>query len=212
MAGSWEILQQQQVLVVILTREIVTTAWAGGFRNLIIPGSYTFLSGAPYDMARNTGCQKLLEIGWSHLMFIDDDTILPPDGVLRLLNHKLPIVSGLYYRRNLPLFPVMLRENEQGRNWITEYTDNSLMEVDYVGSGCMMIHRDVLTTVPQPWFEWKVDRMDLAPDQRMSEDFSFCQKARQHGYKIIVDTSIKCKHLGLCQVEAPGTIKPAELM
>ena len=66
MPGSWEILNQEinnpRVLVVTLTRELVTTTWAMAFRNLIIPnGTFTFVSGMPFDHARNSGCQKLLE-------------------------------------------------------------------------------------------------------------------------------------------------------
>lgn len=211
MAGSWEILNQTQVLVVILTREIVTTAWSIGFRNLQIPGTYTFLTGMPFDHARNTGCQKVLELDFQWLFFLDDDTIPPPDAIYRLLAHKKPIVSGLYYRRSPPLYPVMLRETPAGKQWITEYKNPDLIEVDYVGSGCLLIHRDVLRKVPQPWFEWKVDRGDLPPDQRMSEDFSFCQKARQNGYKIFVDTSIQCRHLGVGE-SSGGNYKPGELM
>jgi hypothetical protein len=215
MSGAWETQQSNhpQVLVATLTRELVTTAWAGGFRHLIIPGSFTFLAGMPFDMARNTACQKLLEVGWEWLFFLDDDTIPPPDAILRLMAHRQPIVSGLYYRRNSPICPVMLRDVPGGgRQWITEYKVPDLMPVDFVGSGCMLIHRTVLEKVPRPWFDWRVDRYDLPENQRMSEDFSFCFEARKCGYQILVDTSIQCKHCGLCESKAPGTLTPLELM
>jgi hypothetical protein len=212
MSGSWE--QQPQVLVVILTREVTSVAWAFAFRNLIIPGSYTGLSGMPFDHARNSGCQKLLEVGWDYIMMLDDDMILPNDAILRLMAHRQPIVSGLYYRRNQPICPVMLRNSPDGgsRQWITEFKVPDLMEVDYVGSGCMLIHRSVLLTVPQPWFEWKVDRMDLPEKERMSEDFSFCQNARNKGIKVLVDTSVQCIHCGLSQSKIPGIFEPLDLM
>lgn len=213
MTGSWEIQQpQDQVLVVILTRETTSVAWAFGFRNLQIPGTYTGLSGMPFDHARNTGCQKVLELGYSWLFFIDDDVIAPPDAIIKLMSHKLPIVSGLYYRRNNPICPVMLKETDKGRTWITEFKAPDLIEVDYVGSGAMLIHRSVLEKVPQPWFDWRCDREDLPAHERMSEDFAFCQKARQNGYKIFVDTGIQCKHCGLSQATIPGKLEPLELM
>lgn len=212
MAGSWEILQQNQVLVVILTREIVTAAWSVGFRNLQIPGTYTFLTGMPFDHARNTGCLKTLELDFQWCFFLDDDTVPPPDAIYRLMSHKKPIVSGLYYRRNSPICPVMLRETPQGRQWISEFQAPSLMEVDFVGSGCLLIHRDILKQMPQPWFEWKVDRYDLPQHERMSEDFAFCQKARQMGHKIYVDTGVQCRHIGIGESRIGGQFVPGELI
>lgn len=144
--------------------------------------------------------------------FLDDDVIVPPDAILRLMAHKKPIVSGLYYRRNNPICPVMLKNLPTGgRQWITEFKTPDLMEVDFVGAGCLLIHKSVLTSMAQPWFEWNVDK-DLPQEKRMSEDFSFCEKARQHGHKILVDTSILCVHCGLSQAVLPGKLEPLELM
>jgi hypothetical protein len=220
MSASWEIVNQQRVLVVILTTEVTSMAWSFGFKNLVIPGSFTGLSGMPFGHARNTGCMKLLEIGWEWLFFLDSDVIPPPDAILRLVAHKQPIVSGLYYRRNNPLAPVMLRNTPQGRTWVVDYKVPDLMEVDFVGSGCLLIHRDVLLAMPpvlpntnaNRWFEWTVDRDDLPQQDRMSEDFKFCERARNLGCKILVDTSIQCKHCGYSESKAPGALTPLELM
>jgi hypothetical protein len=218
MAGSWELINQNRVLTVTLTREIVSTAWAMGFRNLQIPGTYTFLSGMPFDHARNTGCQKLLELGWEWLFFLDDDIICPPDTIYRLMAHKLPIVSGLYYRRAEPIVPCMLRENEKkdAVNWVTNFTAGELLEVDLVGSGCMLIHRSVLTDIPVinnncKWFEWRCDREDLPQLDRTSEDFTFCKHVKKHGIKLYVDTSIQCRHIGLGESNIRSVYKPLEL-
>lgn len=212
MAGSWELLNKNRVLAVILTREIITTAWSVGFRNLQIPGTYTFLSGMPFDHARNTGCLKTLELDFEWLFFLDDDVIPPPDAIYKLMSHKQPIVSGVYYRRNPPICPVMLRDTPNGKEWVTEFYSPSLIEVDYVGAGCLLIHRDVLNNLPQPWFEWRCDRVDLPQGERMSEDFAFCVNARQKGYKINVDTSVQCRHIGLGESRIGGAFVPGELI
>ena len=217
MAGSWELINQNRVLTAILTRESVTSAWAMGFRNLQIPGTYTFLSGMPFDHARNTACLKLLELGWEWLFFLDDDVIPPPDVIYKLMAHKKPIVSGLYFRRCLPLVPVMLRENAEKTKveWVTQFTYGDVLEVDLVGSGCMLIHRSVLEKLPPlsnrcRWFEWRCDRTDLSDLDKTSEDFTFCKHARAHGFKIYVDTSIQCRHIGYGDSNPTG-YKPLEL-
>lgn len=212
MAGSWEILEQNRVLTVILTREMVTTAWSAGFRNLSIPGTYTFLSGMPFDHARNTGCLKTLELDFEWIFFLDDDVVPPWNAIHTLMSHKQPIMSGVYYRRNPPIYPVMLRDVPGGREWVTQFYAPSVIEVDYVGAGCLLIHRDVLMSMPQPWFEWRCDREDLPPVERMSEDFSFCKKARDMGYKIMVDTSVQCRHIGLGESRVGGNYVPSEII
>ena len=217
MAGAWELVNQNRVLVCTLTRELVTTTWAMNFRNLQIPGTYTFVSGMPFDHARNTVCQKLLELGWEWLFFLDDDLLVPSDTIYKLMSHKLPIVSGLYYRRALPLVPVMLREkpDKTGYDWIVEYKDNSLVECDLVGSGCLLIHRDVLTSYPpvsedSRWFEWRCDKTKLPSNERTSEDFTFIRHLRNHGVRVMCDTSVKCRHVGFSE-SFGGQLKPLEL-
>ncbi len=221
MPGSWEQINSQpinqnRVLGCTLTRETCSVAWAFGLRNMYLPnGSWTALSGMPFDHARNTGCLKLLELGWEWLFFYDDDVIAPPDTIVRLINHNKQIVSGVYYRRYEPLAPVMLKDSPNGPQWITEYPKNSLIEVDFVGAGCLLIHRDVLKTLPPlsnrcHWFEWRCDRTDLPHLEKTSEDFTFCKHARNHGFKIHVDTSIQCVHAGLSASSVNG-FKPLEI-
>lgn len=211
MPGSWEIEQHKanSVYVAILTRETVTTAWAANFKRLVVPGQFDFFSGMPFDHARNTACHKFLSLGWDWLFFLDDDVLCPPDTILRLVNHNQPIISGVYYRRNEPICPVMLHDTPEGRAWVRAYPPNTLLEVHYVGAGCLLIHRSVLTSLPAlsarcHWFDWRVDREDLPGEQRTSEDFTFCWHARQHGYRLLVDTSIICRHAGLSASGAGG--------
>lgn len=213
MPGSWEIQNQQSVLAAVLHTDNTTIAWSFGLRNLQIPGQIIGLAGMPYDMARNVACMKALECGASHIFFLDSDVIPPPDAVLRLMAHKLPIVSGVYCRRSHPAgVPVMMKPLGQ---WITQFPANSLIEVDVVGAGCLLIHRSVLETLPpqspgKHWFDWRVDQQGNRPKEEcLSEDFTFMMHAKKYGYKTIVDTSIICRHVGFAQAGL-GTFTPME--
>lgn len=137
--------------------------------------------------------------------FLDSDVIPPPDAYIRLMAHRLPIVSGVYHRRSHPVgVPVMIKNG----TWYAGYPKNSLVEVDLVGAGLMVIHRSVLTSIPpldpdlgRNWFSWRVDRgHKLPPGEGLSEDFAYNLHCRRHGYKIIVDTSIISKHVGNMEV------------
>lgn len=217
MSGAWE-QQAPEVMVAILTREIVTTKWAMGFRNLSLPGSsgVSFRTGAPYDVMRNSACSDALAAGYQRVMFLDDDVIPPPDTFYRLARHSLDVVSGLYYRRQPPICPVaMTIDHEKKPQWVTQWSPpNSLVEVDLVGAGCLLIHRRVLERISQPWFVWEIGKGKDQPPGRtaMSEDFAFCVKVKEHGFKVHLDTSIQCEHIGLGQSSAvDGSYKPSSI-
>jgi hypothetical protein len=175
-----------------------------GFRNLIIPGGVQPLAGMPFDHARNTACMTVLEHGIEWLFFLDSDVIPPRDAILRLIAHKKPLISGVYFRRSPPVgVPVMMRPVG---NWILDFPKNTVIEVDVVGSGCMLIHRSLLEKMPPQrpgshWFDWRVDQRGvLPPETCLSEDFSFCMHAKRTlGIPTCVDTSVLCRHVGLAQ-------------
>lgn len=202
MPGSWE--QQNKVLVGVLHVDVVTIHWAMSFRDLIIPGGVMPMAGTPYDHGRNLICMKALEIGATHVFMLDSDVMLPYDTILRLIKHNQPIISGIYCRRSPPAgVPVMQRQGQ----WVTQYPKNSIIEVDVVGSGCLLIRRDVLEKMKPSspghhWFDWRVDMRGsgvFPDDECMSEDFVFCNNARKQGWKVLVDTSIMCKHVGYAE-------------
>src|SRR5271154_2084250 len=198
MPGSWEF-SKPEVLVTVLTRELVATKWAMGFRQMQFPPSagFSVLSGMPFDHARNTACENLLKSDFTWLFFLDDDVVTPPDAYARLAAHGKDIVSGLYYRRAAPIRPVMLHyvAGDPNPQWIEKWSPaNSLIEVDLVGAGCLLIHRRVIERMSQPWFEWQLGKPDEKTvdgkpgESKLSEDFAFCRKAkRDFGFQIFVD-------------------------
>lgn len=201
MPGSWELLQDRQVLVGILHVESTCMAWSLGFRNLIIPGRVEPLAGMPFDHARNVLCQIALRDGYKHIFFLDSDVVPPRDAILRLIAHNKPVISGVYHRRSPPVgVPVMQR----GGQWVLRYPANAIIEVDVVGAGCLLIQRQLLERLPpirpgHHWFDWRVNYNGLPGQTRpgMSEDFEFCRQCRDNGVPVLVDTSIQCRHLGM---------------
>jgi hypothetical protein len=220
MPGAWE-RESPSVLLAILTREIVTTKWAHGFRNLILPANsgVSFRLGAPYDVMRNSACSDALKNGYTWIFFLDDDVVPPPDAFLRLSRHGADVISGLYYRRSEPICPVAMTIDPQGQpQWVTSWhPPNSVVEVDLVGAGCLLLHRRVLERMPPPWFEWEIGRGEPKTSSSggrsaMSEDFAFCTRAKEAGFKVYLDTSIQCEHVGLGHSSASdGSFRPSSL-
>jgi hypothetical protein len=215
MVASWEILANPTILVGVLHTDNVTMAWSLGLRNLHLNGVVLPVAGMPYCMARNTVCQRGLEMGVDYVGFLDSDVIPPRDCFQRLMRHRLPIVSGIYHRRSPPHgIPVMIK----GGSWVTSYPPNSLIEVDFVGAGLLVIHRSLLEQYAyQPgrkgkrWFDWTVDAKgtgEVPEDECLSEDFTFCRRlAKYYGVKTMVDTSVIAKHVGFAEFSY-GNVQP----
>lgn len=111
-------------------------------------------------------------IGGKHdfLLLLDHDMIIPADTLIRLLEHKLPFVSGLYMRRQYaPIAPVWFRPFAGKwpiEPWIGPVERGKLHPIGASGWGCMLIHREVILAVREILHgEWEVleDDMDIWP-------------------------------------------------
>ena len=225
MGGSaWEIKEANKVVACILHVDTTTVAWSFGLRNLILPGREDLrrfspffpTAGMPFDHARNTTVQYMFDVGAEWWFGLDSDVVPPRDALLRLLAHKQPFISGMYCRRSPPHgVPVMIKNG----TWYTDFIPGSVVEVDLVGAGVLLIHRSVFERVQQrpevgkKWFDWRVDQLNLpnipADKPSLSEDFTYCHACRMAGYKILVDTSIQARHVGYGEANF-GTFGPCE--
>lgn len=213
MPGAWEI--PQTVLVNILSVDFCTTHWALGLRRLIIPGGIDpqLVAGLPFDHARNKAAEMTLQNGVDWCMFLDSDVIPPPNAILRMMSHRRPVISGVYARRSPPhALPVA----QKGGRWVEpNLPPNTLMEVDVVGAGCLLIHRSVFEKMPhqdprrgKTHFDWRVDMPGLPPGEGMSEDFTWCLAVRRNlGIPILLDTGVVCAHVGFAEAR-PGSFLP----
>ena len=176
------------------------------------PGTkLTKVRGKGADMARNT-VVRALEKDW--LFFMDSDQTFHPDTLMRLLSWDLPVISGLYFKSpGKPVPHVYKYAWKDGGHlyigmvdeifkYLSRYKDTlkgslpaivlptqreDLIECDGIGAGCLLVHRRVFEAIEPPWFEY-------TKDSNLGEDFDFCRKVIQAGFKIYVDPGVICGH------------------
>ena len=119
----------------------------------------------------------------THYMWIDSDQVFDFKMLERLVNHNLPIISGIY-KKSPTLFACCKMSGEtltvEDLEGVTE-----LMEVKANGMGFMLVKREVFDSITNP-FE------PDDPDQW--EDFTFAKKARERGYKCMIDPTLIVGH------------------
>jgi GT2 family glycosyltransferase len=72
-----------------------------------------------------------------------------------------------------------------------DISEESLVEVDAVGAGCLLIHRKVFEAIKKPYFLFQYNDDGI---MTLGEDFYFCQKAQKAGFKIWVDRKMVTSH------------------
>ncbi len=147
--------------------------------------------GALVDRARNHLVERMLDhpMEPTHLFFLDADIVPAADALMRLLQHQLPIISGVYRKRVPPHEPMAFRK-KAGIFKPISFKGPQLQKVDAVGGGCLLIERRVFEKVKGPWFtsEWR-------KGGHISEDFAFCEKVKKAGFDVVVDTTVTPLHL-----------------
>lgn len=152
--------------------------------------------------ARNTSVATFLRSPYKKLMFIDSDIEFSPEDVSRLWNMDAPVAVGLYPMKRKDL-PLSAWRNGQ----LIRKLPKETFEVDYAGTGFMMIDRSVFEEMKDAYperlheegnvgscFSWFDPRVD--DGIYLSEDYAFCKDWRDIGGKILADPSIKLIHHG----------------
>lgn len=141
----------------------------------------------------NKATERALEDGCTHLWFVEEDTVAPPNALERMLSAEGDIVAIDY--------------GVNGWGCITRDKING--EIMWCGLGCTLVKRKVFDVLERPYFR---DDMQLrlndmqwieAPKNRYGgQDIWFCCKAREKGFKI-VQVQGECRHLKLDNLASP---------
>ena len=146
-------------------------------------------------------------------IWIDADTVIPYDGLLKLLNPDYKIMSGLYRLKKEPYHELVFRRwkyDVEGDIWvylpITDY-GTDIFPADSVGMGCARVDVDILAALDPPHFKYqRPSRLEAGEHEGLdflikwyvetnTEEAWFWRKVVDKGFDIWVDPTIKCKHM-----------------
>ena len=163
----------------------------------------SFVSNSLIYDARNMLAAEAIDTGADRVLWLDSDMRFAPDLMIRLeedMDSGLDYVSGLYFKRVIPLAPILCKESvvrEDGGKLTGEsktymdYPKDSLFEIAASGFGAVMCSTKMLKDVYDNY------GMPFNPIPGVfGEDYSFCYRARQLGYKLYCDSRIKLGHIG----------------
>ena len=174
------------------------------------PGGHTFV---PHPMsdeslisrARSKLASFFLDTDCDFLLSIDADMEFPVDAVDRLVRHDKDIVAAPYPVKTTPT------------RWAVAFNGaaptyvEGLLPVRYVSTGFSLVKRRVVEALCTPdlrYYEAEEARhhyaiyLPLLHESEtgsrlyLSEDYAFCQRAKDKGYEIFCDFDIRLRHWG----------------
>jgi len=162
---------------------------------LIAKGGYDFhfvIATQGYTIAEN---RTVIAVGAlrnksDYLLFIDDDMTFPPDTLDRLIKRDKDIIGIPYYSRVLPRKSVVVLEDGTE---LKGKIPSEGFKCQHVGTGGMLIKTEVFTNIIRPWFQFKTNSDGCTVQ---GEDAFFCEVARNKGYDIWCDSTLKIYHIG----------------
>jgi hypothetical protein len=208
MDSRWGIITMQKILIGIPTIDKVDASFMSSVLGMDYSdgNKYSFTmrcNSLIYD-ARGSMTIEAINGGYDYLLMLDSDMVMERDTVRRLAEgvHDKDLLTALYFKRKLPTKPLILKEldwyedevlgAQESAEVYEKYPRNSVFEIQGAGFGCCIMSVEMVKHMTVAY------RMNpFTPMPRLSEDYSFCWRARKLGYKLWCDSRIRPLHAGL---------------
>lgn len=156
--------------------------------------------------ARQNDLVEFMQKGCDYLFSVDDDVIITPHTISDLLEIDKDVSAGIYrLGQDDPVAAVRLPPGKP--SWEDVYKGNLLTPAIYVSTGCMMIRRNVIEGMIKKYPEqeytrnvtkdvcWAFYQPFIHEREYLSEDWAFCQRAKDAGFEVWVHGGVKCGHM-----------------
>lgn len=144
---------------------------------------------ASIDRMRNQTAKIALEHDFDYVLFIDDDVLLPTNGLDLLLKADKDIVAGWTIIRGHPFDNMFFRYTGEDKQGLERWKDVDLpvetgvLDCDAVGFSFCLIKSELLKKVPPPWF---------VTGTHNTEDVYFCVKSRKYNPSTSIAVNLDC--------------------
>ena len=172
------------------------------------PTRISLISGAAVHEAREELATEAIKTGADRVLWLDSDMQFSSDVMARLaqrLDEGWDLCCGIYTKRRLPVSPVIYERVNIETGQVMQYLDyprDNLFEIEGCGFGCVMTSVSLLKRIQDAYGAL------FMPVSRLSEDLSFCARARALGARMACDSMIKVGHVGLFTYGEPIYRRP----
>jgi len=159
---------------------------------------------------RNSAADMFLESKAKSLLMLDRDHIFNHTYLQLLYEADKDIIAALGTTKieslgeNKAIVPLMSRMLDNKLVGMTQNEVNEEVrrgksepfEVDRTGMGMILIKRKVFERMQRPWFAQDPSNFENNPQGCTGEDYYFCKKAQEAGFKIWIHPGCAMLHIG----------------
>lgn len=158
--------------------------------------------GLRVDRARNELVKGAMESNAEFIWFVDDDTVIPFDGLHKLYHAALqgghPVLSGVVWQKELDPLMAALCCVKDRRFYVPDLSPkDELIEVNwFVGAACLLIQMDVFKKMLNASPKEDFFRLFTNDDGHVlcGEDMYFCHRCSELGIPIKAHRGVQCRH------------------
>lgn len=142
--------------------------------------------------ARNQMVEEFLGTGADYLLMVDTDMVFTPGHLRRLVALDTDVAAAAYMF-DLGRLDAAVDTPDGIKTLLSDPLPDGPGQVDYAGSGFMLVKREVFEKIGGNWF----DHITLEDDAKtwLWEDWSFCKRVKEAGFHIWLDPNCRPGHL-----------------
>jgi hypothetical protein len=152
------------------------------------------MTGYGVAQARNRLVSRALSGGFTHVLFVDSDQVLPSDTLTKLLSCEASVVGGWSMmalgdsRTNISKYD---SEKKCYDFFTVDEVPKGIVDVDGIGFSAVLVGVDVFSRISYPYFTY----VEYPNGTVLSEDLYFCNQLRGSGILVKCDTSLRVPHI-----------------
>jgi hypothetical protein len=159
--------------------------------------------------ARQTAVVAALKAGYTHILFLSPNVVVPRDTVSRLLAHDAPVAAAAVVAAEIPSYPLAVGTTGD-LVYAADDDPRAAAEVDQVSLHCALVNLRVFQEIDRPWF---FTGYNVKSGSYVADELYFIQKVREHGHPVLVDLSLsrEVTHLGEFEYRSAHALQSRDL-
>lgn len=199
---SYRSIKKSKLAICIPCRDILHSAHSLSLVELVkfntMHGIETqvFMNGATVLLTqREHLADQAIDYDSEYVLWLDSDITFPSMLAVKLLSHNKDFVACNYVKRTYPVKGVAYEKMYDWKNPLSFEMTESLRVVEGIGFGCVLMKTEIFNKLSKPYFEF---RYDTESNDWLGEDMILCEKIRNIGISLFVDTYLShdIRHLG----------------
>lgn len=207
--------RDSSTVCVIPTRGLIPAAVVSSWLSMFSPMNQKFIRFFIENMevgdAYNAGVETILSnpelAKFKYMLTLEEDNIVPPDALLKLLESiegnvngkKYDAVGSLYWTKGEGGQPMIYGDPKvMPKNFLPQIPQqDTIQECNGLGMGCSLFRIAFFKKMPAPWFKTVQEYVPGQGSRAFTQDLWHFEQAAKYGQRVACDTRVRVGHLDI---------------